>query len=1259
VIESKALGGTGNAITGTTLFGQWGDGANATQHLFPGYADQWDQMLYRDVRVATGGSLTVSFLYKTAMSTGTNSAEASCTGWFDKDPLSNQQGGTGVAASNFISASAYLGVDPRIGPVDSFMVYVGVPTDPLLCQYTDGGAPRPVFDLKRRWFSEVIAIDKPYKEILSAAGTDQQSFTHTVLNADLQPMLAIQGAGDGGGVIRIVFRSKTNWTFSDERGTGGAYNSGTEGAVRIDDVAITGSTPAFTTSGFETAAEVDNNIEPANSDTPGPAVGQGYAFAAWHTTAKPPKMMAHTHPLFGGDIGPGNFYPQLEYKDLCGPPDSPIRQCNINNVIMSTTDHDLGEAAGGGTGLSPFKENRSGALSPTINLVTPAVGVNDIGLDREHVTTNAIWTIFYDMYSGIFSPATQGNVWGNSIHCWPAAQANGANDWNDLFLTGVWSNSDKQCFLMTDDMSSCIFTTNENGIPDSARLWIFREQRCISWSVTTGCSPTDGHYFDNVALALPPRLAGVADKITMDIWDWYTDAFPANETAGLPGSGVGFDTCGALIQNARNNAIGTGSLLRFDVPGDSMWIKSTAATENPMRMDAVFRILPGPGNYVIPGNKASALRQVPTSTTPAVSGDLSFWGQYLGDNGQFGTPGGHPGGVWNQNIWNSARLDTSEWNMFPVDGKTGNLPGLANGFWMSTLHESDPHFGALGITKNRCFLIDTAKAQPNNSLNTTCSTVPVWLTSDPEGALLAGYDGVQTTKEYTKIFPDGLLTAGSHIEYFFRMAPVADPATFVMLPDTNRITPQKTGSAWNYDAVRWEGISILPDRWKDPTYGGLGSACMLVVDVNDRRGDEKVWVGAMDSIGATAASKYGAHNGWHATAAYVAPDGSHDFTAEDGIGGDPTISVWSHGGQPGTTWDLYNVKAVESSTTGTCQIGSRLANRAAMGLMTGKQSMQGPTPEMLRTFYKLVFLMSGDLNNVFFGAVNDRSQDDIALMENFVTYGADSRTPRGIWAMGHGFVEGNTGVDAAHDAFLTNYLAVSLRDPSYYALSGSVVAFPDLIPNTVVTTGGQIFCAQNSCLFTNDVMNVNSAITGATAATWYQNLGAVGPYISGVYVPSTDDHPYVSLVSGWDMWNMFSRRGGNTVGRLEYFINVLTNVFGSVCPFTAAPTVFVPNNTARTVDFLGNVWGNPMVAGGKAMVHFGLAKSDRVEVKVYDVTGRLVRSLADRTFQAGEHSLTWDGTNDQGQVVSRGVYFTQVKFINSRFVDAKKVTVLK
>ena len=49
----------------------------------------------------------------------------------------------------------------------------------------------------------------------------------------------------------------------------------------------------------------------------------------------------------------------------------------------------------------------------------------------------------------------------------------------------------------------------------------------------------------------------------------------------------------------------------------------------------VFRILPGPGNYVTIGNGLTALRKVPTSATAAVStaGSSNFWENYLADNG--------------------------------------------------------------------------------------------------------------------------------------------------------------------------------------------------------------------------------------------------------------------------------------------------------------------------------------------------------------------------------------------------------------------------------------------------------------------------------------------------------------------------------------------------------------------------------------------------------------------------------------------------
>jgi len=855
--------------------------------------------------------------------------------------------------------------------------------------------------------------------------------------------------------------------------------------------------------------------------------------------------------------------------------------------------------------------------------------------------------------------------------------------WGDIgYITGVWYNPDKQCFIMDDLVKPNLFTSNPGGIPDSLKIWIFREQRCISWNVTTGCSPTDGHYTDNLTLRIPPPKAGVSDKISIDIWDWYGDAFPANETPGLPGTAA-FDTYGALIQTARNQAPATGNDLRFDVPGDSILVKTTSAGGTP-RLDMVFRIFPGPGNYAIAGNMSSGLKKMWDyntklySTAVATSGDNSFWGQYMANNGPFGTPGGHAGNGtvgsgWNVNVWNSARCDTVEINLFPVEGKTANLPAISLDQYMTTLHEQDGHFGVLGIPKNICFIVDTLGSTPNNSTNITCSYIPAWVTTRPG----TGYDvtTLGKTKEYTKIIPDGLLTAGSSVQYFFRMSRSEDGnVAFVADPDTCKIAPQVIGSASNFDSKRWETVSILPDRWKDALYSGLGSACILVADYNDRRGDERVWVGAMDSIGATGVVKYGAHNGWHCTAAYVSGDGSHNYNNDNicTIGGGSqfaNIAVSRHGsyqtapygGQAGTAWDLYNIHAAESSNTGSGQLGDRLANRADAGYIDGKFSKHGPTPEMLRTYYKVLFIMSGDLNTSFFGKDVDRGQDDIALVNDFLTYNANYLNPRGVWAEGHGFAESMDGYDAAHTDFLNNVFAASLRDPSDYALSGSVDPCLDLImiapPHCAPAC---IYGIGNSCLYTNDVLDVNGGITSAQVAAYYENVGSNGPYIASVYAPSTvGAHPFKSLLDGWDMWNQHTRGGYNTVGRLQYFMDVLTCVFGSICPFTPAPTVDVAQNTTPAIDFMGNVWGNPMVSGGKATIHFGLARSDRVQVRVYDVTGRLVRTLADRNFQAGEQKLTWDGTNDQGQMVARGVYFTQVKFVNSRFEDAKKLTILK
>jgi len=71
---------------------------------------------------------------------------------------------------------------------------------------------------------------------------------------------------------------------------------------------------------------------------------------------------------------------------------------------------------------------------------------------------------------------------------------------------------------------------------------------------------------------------------------------------------------------------------------------------------------------------------------------------------------------------------------------------------------------------------------------------------------------------------------------------------------------------------------------------------------------------------------------------------------------------------------------------------------------------------------------------------------------------------------------------------------------------------------------------------------------------------------------------------------------------------------------------------------------NPFRPGdGATTLRFSLAAAGRARLAVYDISGRLVRTLADGALGAGEHALHWDGKDAQGQAVSSGVYFYRLE----------------
>jgi hypothetical protein len=74
-------------------------------------------------------------------------------------------------------------------------------------------------------------------------------------------------------------------------------------------------------------------------------------------------------------------------------------------------------------------------------------------------------------------------------------------------------------------------------------------------------------------------------------------------------------------------------------------------------------------------------------------------------------------------------------------------------------------------------------------------------------------------------------------------------------------------------------------------------------------------------------------------------------------------------------------------------------------------------------------------------------------------------------------------------------------------------------------------------------------------------------------------------------------------------------------------------------------------------IRFSLARDGPVEILIYDVIGRRVKTLINQNTAAGFHSLTWDGTNDEGLAVGSGVYWSQM--LADGFRSMKKMIVLK
>jgi len=87
-------------------------------------------------------------------------------------------------------------------------------------------------------------------------------------------------------------------------------------------------------------------------------------------------------------------------------------------------------------------------------------------------------------------------------------------------------------------------------------------------------------------------------------------------------------------------------------------------------------------------------------------------------------------------------------------------------------------------------------------------------------------------------------------------------------------------------------------------------------------------------------------------------------------------------------------------------------------------------------------------------------------------------------------------------------------------------------------------------------------------------------------------------------------------------------------------------NSGLTLAF-SNPWPNP--SRSDVRVAFTLPSDDRVSVDVFDLSGRLVQTLAHGPWRSGRSELTWDLTDLHGRHVSAGMYLVRAQLAGTTF----------
>jgi len=273
--------------------------------------------------------------------------------------------------------------------------------------------------------------------------------------------------------------------------------------------------------------------------------------------------------------------------------------------------------------------------------------------------------------------------------------------------------------------------------------------------------------------------------------------------------------------------------------------------------------------------------------------------------------------------------------------------------------------------------------------------------------------------------------------------------------------------------------------------------------------------------------------------------------------------------------------------------------------------------------------------------------DDWAVIRDFLDQHPDNP---GVYLSGNGLASEWFGqVGGAAVATRSSYMQFNRLTDNHTTLAGmplNPLGIADSLtmfwhagsPDTILVNGGCPVVGR---------LDVIQETGGSTLAMSYENDLTRGAVLAQTSANLAASQARVVL-SGFSYHLVGEYRPKGVPDRVEHLADILAWLgHGSGAPTAVA--------TTPGVNTLAQNYPNPF--NPSTTIEYGLRTRAHVALKIYSVSGHLVRVLVNEVRDAGGHQVRWDGTNNAGQQVASGVYFYRLQ--TAGFTQTKKMVLLK